>query len=272
MVKRNPRKAKNRQNVPRGAAALAGEGANPWIYGLHAVAAALDNKHRRIERFVATTGGFERLKALLPAAPQPELQTREELEALVPPNAVHQGVGLLAAPLTPPSLAEILKSAPEAALIVVLDQVTDPQNVGAVLRSAAAFGAYALVMQDRHAPPISGAMAKAASGAVESLPIVRATNLSRALEELRDGGFWCIGLDGDAAQPLSEARLDGRIALVMGSEDTGLRRLTAEHCDLLARLPTEAGFGVLNVSAAAAAALYECARQRNKKSHLPPRP
>lgn len=187
---------------------------------------------------------------------------RDSLEELLPPGAIHQGIAIQVQPLAPPKLEGLLRAAQENALIVVLDQVTDPQNVGAVMRSAAAFGACGIVMQDRHAPPTTGALAKAASGALERLPLIRVVNLARALEQIQAEGYWCVGLDGTGERPLSDAKLDGRIALIMGAEDAGLRRLTIEHCDIVARLPTEAEFGVLNVSAAAAAALYECARQR----------
>lgn len=263
MAKRNPRKSKNREGRRDDGGGARASAANPgWLYGIHAVSAALRNPERRVSRLVATTAGATRLADLLSDEWKPEILDRDGLSALLPPGAVHQGVALLAASLSAPALEDLIARATGTSLLVLLDQVTDPQNVGAIMRSAAAFGADAVIMQDRHAPPMTGALAKAASGAAETLPLVRVTNLVRALEMLKDGGYWSVGLDGAAETPLSEARLDGKLTLVMGAEDSGLRRLTAENCDILARLPTQAGFGTLNVAAASAAALYECARQR----------
>lgn len=263
MTKRNPRKAKNRNDAPRNRNGSAKSGDfDTWLYGLHAVTAALENPKRQAKRLMATRAGAERLGATLTQPLKPEIVDRETLEALLPQAAVHQGIALNVLPLAPQSLESCIESAESAACIVVLDQVTDPQNVGAVMRSAAAFGAIAVVLQDRHAPPVTGALAKAASGAVETLPLLRVTNLSRALEVLKSTGFWCVGLDGDATSTLADLKLEGRICLVMGAEDSGLRRLTAENCDALARLPTSRSFGTLNVSAASAAALYETARLR----------
>ena len=264
MAKRNPRKAKNRADRRGGGGTGAPSAGNQgWLYGIHTVSAALNNPDRRVSRLVATTSGEAQLAERLAVELTPEILDRDGISALLPPGAVHQGVALLAAPLAAIALEDIIADAAASSLLVLLDQVTDPQNVGAIMRSAAAFGAAAVVMQDRHAPPMTGALAKAASGAADTLPLVRVTNLVRALEALKANGYWSVGLDGDADTPLSDARLDGKLALVMGAEDPGLRRLTAENCDILARLPTQDAFGTLNVAAASAAALYECARQRN---------
>ena len=237
-------------------------GGDRWLYGQHAVAAALGNPRRRPERLLATANAAERLKRECPAA-NPEIVERDAIEAVLPAGAVHQGLALLAPPLAAPALDELLERLPAAALLVALDQVTDPQNVGAILRSAAAFGAAAVLVPRRHAPPVSGALAKAASGAVEHVPILEVANLDRALQRLKEAGFWCIGLDAAADRSIADARLDARLALVLGAEGSGLRRLTAERCDLLVRLPTRGPIGTLNVSNAAAVALYELSRGRS---------
>jgi 23S rRNA (guanosine2251-2'-O)-methyltransferase len=263
MMKRNPRKLKNRdKDLQHRRTSTEGSKGSTWLYGIHAVSKALDNAQRTIYRLVATRIGEEKLAPAGQSPVRAEIVDQDTLEALLPSGAVHQGVALLAAPLPSVALKDVIESAPDTACIIVLDQVTDPQNVGAIMRSAAAFGATAIVLQDRHAPPVTGALAKAASGAVESLPLVRVTNLSRALDVLKSSGYWCVGLDGEADISLPNVKLDGRVGLVMGSEDTGMRRLTAENCDALARLPTSQTFGTLNVSAASAAALYEVARSR----------
>jgi 23S rRNA (guanosine2251-2'-O)-methyltransferase len=192
---------------------------------------------------------------------QPERAERARFATFLPEDAVHQGAALLVHPLDPPPIEEIIAARPGPVLL--LDQVTDPRNVGAILRSAAAFGAACVIVQDRHAPPESAAMARAASGALETVPLLREVNLSRALLWLQRQGFWTIGLSGDAPRTLAEALpRDRRVALVLGAEDTGLRRLQRETCDELVRLPIAPEMESLNVSAAAAVALYEIARGR----------
>jgi 23S rRNA (guanosine2251-2'-O)-methyltransferase len=241
------------------------EGRNPadrWLYGHHAVAAALNNPARRPGRLLATANAAERLKRDCPKA-RPDIVERPAIDAVLPPGAVHQGLALLAPPPAAPSLEDLLADSPGDALLVVLDQVTDPQNVGAILRSSAAFGARAVIVPRRHAPPVTGALAKAASGALEHVPLIEVGNLERALQQIKQAGFWCLGLDAAAERTVAEARLDGRLALVMGAEGSGLRRLTAERCDILVRLPTQGPIATLNVSNAAAVALYalSCGRQ-----------
>jgi 23S rRNA (guanosine2251-2'-O)-methyltransferase len=177
-----------------------------------------------------------------------------------PQGAVHQGVLLKTIPLEPAEIEDL--GSPARGLLVMLDQVTDPQNVGAIFRSAAAFGARGVIVQDRHAPMLAGALAKAAAGAVDLLPHARVVNLSRALETLADLGWRSVGLAGEAQTPLAEAFDGSPTVLVLGSEGEGLRRLVAEHCDVLAGIPMPGGFESLNVSAAAAVALYEAARHK----------
>ena len=235
-----------------------------WLYGRHAVLAALANPARRIERFLASAPPDQALAALLAETgrPQPQQAGREELARLLPPGAVHQGLALACAPLEQPGLAAFLEGLGEApATLVALDQVSDPQNVGAILRSAAAFGAAALVTTVDRTPEEGGVLAKAASGALEVVPYLREVNLARALEQLKAAGFWCLGLD-EEGQPLHRAARAERCVLVLGAEGSGLRRLTKARCDAIQRLPTRPPIAALNVSNAAAVALYElCARE-----------
>jgi 23S rRNA (guanosine2251-2'-O)-methyltransferase len=260
--------------VPAPGPTEAAVGAPYWLFGVHPVEAALRNPRRRLHRLLLTAEAASRHVALTrlaqARAPAPRLETidRELLGRRLPAGAVHQGLALLAEPLPAIDLYELcddLADAPQAALIV-LDQVTDPHNVGAILRSAAAFGARAVICTERHAAAETGVLAKAASGALEVVPLVGVANLARALATLKEAGVWCAGLAADATQTLAEARLSGRIAIVLGAEGSGLRRLTREHCDMLVRLPTQGPVAQLNVSNAAAVALYELARER---THLP---
>jgi 23S rRNA (guanosine2251-2'-O)-methyltransferase len=189
---------------------------------------------------------------------QPELVGGDEIAALLPPGAVHQGIALKVTPL--PDLA-VDEACEETNRVVVLDQVTDPHNFGAILRSAAVFGAGALITTDRNSPPLGGVLAKAASGGLERVKVAKVTNLVRALEELKELGFEVIGLDGEGEVSLPEFRTGPKVALVLGAEGAGLRRLTREHCDILARLPAAGEMRSLNVSNAAAVALYELSRR-----------
>ncbi|KAF0220230.1 MAG: hypothetical protein FD176_3367 [Rhodospirillaceae bacterium] len=242
-----------------------------WLYGVHAALAALANKDRKIRRIVLTaealrshTAAIQRARALRPL-PGEEVTDRQELDRLLPPGAVHQGIAVLAEHLDSPGIEDIARLAQhrDHAVVMVLDQVTDPHNVGAILRSAAAFGALAVVVTDRHSPEETGTLAKSASGALEVMPLVRVTNMVRALEQLQEAGFWTAGLAGEATQTLAQAKLSGKIALVMGAEGEGLRRLTREHCDHLVKLPMSDLVESLNVSNAAAISLYELARDQD---------
>jgi len=226
----------------------------PRLWGKHAVAAALDNPERRVLKAWATrdSAGFMQFPNDVMVA----LAEAADLGRLVPGDAPHQGVVIEVEPLEEIWLGELLTGAPERAVLLVLDQVTDPHNVGAILRSAAAFGAIGIVTQDRHSPPESGVVAKAASGALERVPWARVVNLARALEEIGEAGFWRVGLTGDADTDLKEALGPPRVALVLGAEGPGMRPNTREHCDALARLPIGDAIESLNVSNAAAVALY----------------
>ena len=226
----------------------------PRLWGKHAVSAALDNANRKVLKAWATREGASFMQ--FPPEVAVTLADVADLGRLVPHDAPHQGVVVEVEPLEEVWLDEILTGADERAVLLVLDQVTDPHNVGAILRSAAAFGAIGIVTQDRHSPPESGVVAKAASGALERMPWVRVVNLARALEEIGEAGFWRIGLTGDAQTDLKEALGPPRVALVLGAEGPGLRPNTKEHCDALAKLPISETVESLNVSNAAAVALY----------------
>ena len=226
----------------------------PRLWGKHAVAAALDNPERKVVRAWASreTAAFMQFPKDLAVT----LAEAPDLGRLVPHDAPHQGVVIEVEPLEEAWLDELLGNPADRAMLLVLDQVTDPHNVGAILRSAAAFGAIGIVTQDRHSPPESGTVAKAASGALEIVPWVRTVNLARALGDIAEAGFWRVGLAGDADMELKEALGPNRVALVLGAEGPGLRQNTREHCDALARLPISSAVESLNVSNAAAVALY----------------
>ena len=228
------------------------------LWGRHAVEAALNNPERKHRKLWATREAIEELDGELPANFPLEYAQAADLGRLVARDAPHQGLVLECNALEDIFLDDVLQGDPARPLLV-LDQVTDPHNVGAILRSAAAFDAVALVTQDRHSPPESGVVGKSASGALEMVPWVRVVNLARALEDIAEAGYWRIGLDGAAPMTLGEALPTGPIALVLGSEGEGLRRNIAEHCDARARLPIGNAMESLNVSNAAAIALYAAA-------------
>ncbi len=228
------------------------------LWGQHAVEAALKNPERNHRKLWATREAIAALDGELPSNFTVEYAQGADMARLVARDAPHQGLVLECDALEDVYLGDVLDAEPMRP-IVVLDQVTDPHNVGAILRSAAAFGAAALVTQDRHAPPESGVVAKSASGALELVPWVRVVNLARALEEIAVAGYWRIGLDGTAKFALAEALPAGPVALVLGSEGEGLRHNIAQHCDALARLPMTGAIESLNVSNAAAIALYATA-------------
>jgi 23S rRNA (guanosine2251-2'-O)-methyltransferase len=229
----------------------------PRLWGKHAVAAALDNPNRRILKAWTTreAAAFMQFPKDVPVT----MAEAPDLGRLVPNDAPHQGGVMEVEPLEDVWLDGLLTEAPERSLLLVLDQVTDPHNVGAILRSAAAFGALGIVTQDRHAPPESGVVAKAASGALERVPWVRVVNLARALEEIAEAGFWRLGLAGDAETELKDALGPQRVALVLGAEGEGMRHNTRQHCDALAKLPISDAIESLNVSNAAAVAMYAAA-------------
>ena len=231
----------------------------PRFWGRHAVTAALANPERTVRKVwgtreaLAAFGGF-------PSDLPVTYAEVADLGRMVPQDAPHQGVVIDVDPLPDIWLGDLLdRGADNQRPLLVLDQVTDPHNVGAVLRSAAAFDALGLITQDRHAPPESGALARSASGALELVPWVRVVNLARALDEIGEAGFWRIGLTGDGPRLLGDAIGSARVALVLGAEGEGMRQNTEAHCDELARLPISPKVESLNVSNAAAIALYAVA-------------
>ena len=232
-----------------------------WLYGLHAVQAALANPRRKLGRAALTPKAIETLGSRLLARVRIETLEPGAIDRLLPPGAVHQGAALEAWPLKSPDLDDVLAQPAEGRRVVlVLDQLSDPHNVGAILRTAAAFGVTAVVVQDRNAPPQSGALAKAASGALDIIPYLEVVNIARALDQLAERGFWRIALAGDGESSLAEAVPAGDVALVLGSEGAGIRRLVREHCEASAFIPISKTMESLNVSNAAAVALYELRR------------
>jgi len=232
-----------------------------WLYGLHSVRAALRNPQRNVKRALLTEHAASALGKPLLGRVRHEITSADSVSRLLPAGAVHQGIALLCEPLPKRDIEDVLSQVSDKRRIVlVLDQISDPHNVGAIMRSAAAFGVSAVIVQDRHAPPESGVLAKSASGALDIVPYLQLVNISRALDELGELGFWRVALAGDGEQPLSEAISSGDIAIVLGSEGSGMRRLVRERCDTAAFIPIEKQMESLNVSNATAIALYEIRR------------
>lgn len=235
-----------------------------WLFGKHPVLAALNNQKRTLKRLLVTKRGADQYLAEFSEINQtlrplnPEIVTPDVLENILPADCVHQGIALQTYALPDVAIMDCCTIEGDGShLLLILDQLTDPHNVGAIMRSAAAFGARAIISTDRHAPPESGTLAKSASGALEVLPWIRVTNLSRALDTLAEMGYWRLGLDGSADLSIKQADFGKNIALVMGAEGKGLRKGTQTHCDALIKLPISRTVESLNVSNAAAIALYE---------------
>ena len=236
-----------------------------WIYGHHTVLAALNNPKRNVRRVLVTKRAAAKLSCQIETRLL-EFVTPKEIEQLTGANAVHQGIAAEAKPLVKRSLVDIITSTEdkEHALLIILDQVTDPRNIGAILRSAAAFSADALIQQERNSPSANSSMAKAASGGLEHVDLIDVPNINRAIERLKKQGFWIIGLDSNAADFLNETELPKRCCLVLGAENSGLRRLTIKACDKTVRIPISSDIDSLNISNAAAVAMYEFSRQHMK--------
>lgn len=235
-----------------------------WLFGLHAVRDALSNPAREKLRLVLTRNAADRLADVLPLAGiEPELSDARKFAAPLDAGSVHQGAALEVKPLDWGRLQDRCDPGTGPARLVLLDRVTDPHNVGAILRSAEVFGARAVIAPARHSAPETGALAKTASGALERQPYLRIRNLADTMEELRDMGYLLLGLDGTGEATLEQALAPdpGRpVALVLGAEGPGLRERTRKTCDALVRIPFAGDFGSLNVSNAAAVALYAAAQ------------
>lgn len=232
------------------------------LYGRHAVISAIKNPKRRITKVVVTKENRQEIDALGMVLPISVID-RKDFAKFLPQDAVHQGFALFCARLDSYDIMDLIEMAEdkERCHILILDQVTDPQNIGAIIRSCAAFGTLGLVVQDKNSPVESGAMVKATAGTMEFVPIARVTNLSRAIEQLKDNGFWVMGMDGCADVTIDKVNKEGKIAIVMGSEGKGMRRLVQENCDTSVKLPISENVESLNVSTAAAIALYELSKK-----------
>ncbi len=233
------------------------------LYGKHAVFAALNNPRRKIVKILCTVDNLQNIKETCAkmhiAESFIEVCDKKRIESILPPASVHQGVALISLPLEDYSIEEIctICENEKNTRVLILDQVTDPQNIGAIIRSCAAFGVKALIMQNRNSPQENAVIAKTSVGMSEILPIVRVTNLSRAVETLKKNEFWVLGMDGYAKDYISSVDKSGKLAVIMGSEGKGMRRLIEESCDITAKIPMEPEVESLNVSNAAAIILYE---------------
>lgn len=242
-----------------------------WLYGVHAVTAALHNINRRKHRLICTPKTAESLEIPTEhenSVPVLEKLDRVDIDSICGEDAVHQGIALLVSPLEGQFVEDLIERTKDAitSTVIVLDQATDPRNIGAVMRSARAFGADAIIIQDRNSPPETGTMAKAASGALETIPLIRVTNLARAMWTLKDSGYWVSGLDGYSETSIDNANISEKSVIVLGAEGTGLRRLTRETCDQTVKIPIDPDAESLNLSNAAAIALYALTRAQRKNS------
>ncbi len=231
------------------------------IYGRHAVISALKNPRRKIQKLLITAENRAEIDKLGLKTPYTVIG-KKDFAKILPEDAVHQGFALYCQRLESYDIRDLTAMAEdkEKCHILILDQVTDPQNIGAIIRSCAAFETLGLVVQDKNSPLESGAMDKAAAGTIEFVPVARVTNLSRAIETLKDNGFWVMGMDGYADTTIDKTNKSGKIAIVMGSEGKGMRRLVQENCDSSVKLPISRNVESLNVSTAAAIALYELSK------------
>ncbi len=240
----------------------------PNLYGLHAVREAWLNEDRIIHALYLTHMAERQFDEIALKAknlglrrPEPIILDKAKLERMLPKGAVHQGIALACAPIEEVDVQDLIIRTHnnERSVIALLDQVTDPHNIGAIMRSASAFGLDGILMQTKHAPALEGVLAKTACGAVDHIPVAYATNLSRALEDLREAGFTALAMDERGEKEINELELNGKIVVVLGAEGTGIRPLVKKKCDVLTRLPTSGAIASLNVSNAAAVAFYALA-------------
>jgi len=232
------------------------------IYGRHAVLSALKNPKRQIKKLLISAENREEIERTVSNVPY-TIVDKKEFAKILPQDAVHQGFALYCNRLETYDIEDLiaLSENKQRCHILILDQVTDPQNIGAIIRSCAAFETLGLVVQDKNSPLESGAMDKASAGTIEFVPVARVTNLSRTIEKLKDAGFWIMGMDGYAETTIDKINKSGKIAIVMGSEGKGMRRLVQENCDSSVKLPISPNVESLNVSTAAAIALYELSKE-----------
>lgn len=267
MAKKHPHRQSLPPKAPRRqsnhSAPIQSGGAGHWVYGWHAVNAALANPERSIIRIVASAVAAEKLKLPNRKLPTPHIMDQQQLDRILGDQAVHQGIAAEVRPLEPYMLEDVLNIKDPKGPILILDQVSDPQNVGAIMRSAAAYDAIAVIFPKDHSAPETPAMAKAACGALDIVRRVQVTNLATAMRELKDAGWWIIGLEGEATRLLSDVKFSAKTVLVLGAEGKGMRRLTAENCDERVRLPMGSGMESLNVSNAAAISLYHLYQARH---------
>lgn len=264
--KQRPSLPPKSQSAPanRGPVGSAG-GSGHWVYGWHAVNAALANPERAIIRILVSNTANDKLKLPERRLPNPHVMEPRELDRILGNDAVHQGIAAEVRPLEPYMIDDIINIQNPKGPILILDQVSDPQNVGAIMRTAAAYDAIAVVFPKDHSAPETPAMAKAACGALDIVKRVQVTNLATAMRELKDAGWWIIGLEGESKTLFSDLKFAEKTVLVLGAEGKGMRRLTADLCDERARLPMGSGMESLNVSNAAAVSLYQLylSRQRH---------
>lgn len=227
-----------------------------FIFGTHACLAALGNPMRKIKRVLISKQTQDELELKFKNL---QLVDNRKIESLLPAGSVHQGIAIECEMLAQPDLADFISNVSDkkAQAVIILDQVTDPHNVGAILRTAAAFNIAAIITTSRNAPPESGIMAKSASGAVDIVPYIMVGNLVQAIGQLKKAGYWIYGFDKNATKEISATEFSTKTALVLGAEGKGLRRLTAEHCDIMLNIPMSEKMESLNVSNAAAIAMYE---------------
>ena len=258
----NPPRGYNDARAVRDHKPAVGAGGH-WVYGWHAVNAALANPERVVIRIIASPAAAEKLDLPARKLPNPHIMEPRELDRILGADAVHQGIAAEVKPLEPYRIEDIISIEHPRGPIVILDQVSDPHNVGAIMRSAAAYDAIAVIYPKDHSAPETPTMAKAASGALDIVKRIQVTNLATAMRELKDAGWWIIGLEGESKTLFSDIKFAQKTVIVLGAEGKGMRRLTADSCDERARLPMGTGMESLNVSNAAAIALYQLFIKRN---------